>query len=57
MILTKEQIKQVEELATPLAQWLAINCHPHVTVILDSTRVEVVEGLMQSPLTKVVIPD
>lgn len=26
-------------------QWLLENCHPHCTVIVDSERAELVEGL------------
>jgi len=45
MILTKEQLKSLREAALPLMQWLADNCHPHVTAIVDSEHVELLEGL------------
>jgi hypothetical protein len=45
MILTEEQLKSLREAALPLMQWLHDNCHPHCTVIVDSERAELVEGL------------
>lgn len=45
MILTKEQIAQLEEAAKPLMKFLAENCHPHVKVIVESNNAEVLEGL------------
>ena len=45
MILTKEQIGAFQDALQPLMQWLHSNCHPHVTVIVDSERAEIVEGL------------
>jgi len=45
MILTEEQLKFLREAALPLMQWLAENCHPHVTAIVDSEHVELLEGL------------
>lgn len=45
MILSKEQIKEFEEAAKPLMEWLNRNCHPHVTVLLDGGQAEIVEGL------------
>jgi len=45
MILTKLQIQELREAAIPLMKWLEENCHPHVTVIVDSERAELVEGL------------
>lgn len=35
----------LKDAAGPLMKWLATNCHPHVTCIVDSTRAELVEGL------------
>jgi len=43
--LTKEQIEEMRAVAMPLMRWMADNCHPHCTVILDSTSAEIVEGL------------
>jgi len=45
MILTKEQLVQLRAAALPLMQWLNDNCHPHVTAILHSEHVELLEGL------------
>jgi hypothetical protein len=45
MIITPDQIIALREAAMPLMQWLHNNCHPHCTVIVDSERIELVEGL------------
>ena len=45
MTLTKDQIEQMRAAAMPLMIWLLENCHPHVQAIVDSGRVEIVEGL------------
>lgn len=44
MILTKEQIKELEEASKPLMKFLAENFHPHVKVIVDSTDAEFLEA-------------
>ena len=44
MILSKEKIKEFEEVAKPLIKFLAENFHPHVTVIVDGGRAEILEG-------------
>lgn len=33
-----------EEAATPLIKWLNAHCHPHMTVIVDQTHAELLEG-------------
>jgi len=33
------------EAAKPMMKYLCENCHPHVTVIIDGTRAELMEGL------------
>ena len=33
-MLTEEQLKFLRQAALPLMQWLAENCHPHVTAIV-----------------------
>lgn len=43
-ILTKEQIKEFEEAAKPLVKYLAENHHPHMTVIVDCSSAEIMEG-------------
>lgn len=45
MNLTNEQMRDFEMLVTPLIKWLNDNCHPHVTVIVDSTNAELMEGV------------
>jgi len=46
MILSKNQEKEFENLARPIIEWLNLNCHPHITVIICSTRAELSEGIM-----------
>jgi ABC-type phosphate/phosphonate transport system substrate-binding protein len=43
-MLTKEQIKELEESAKPLMKFLAENFHPHVKIIVESNSAEFVEG-------------
>jgi len=38
-------IQAFREAAMPLMEWLRDNMHPHVTVIVDSGRAELMEGL------------
>jgi len=46
MILSDEQIKKFKEAATPLVNFLLEHCpHPHVTVIVDQTGAEILEGV------------
>jgi hypothetical protein len=40
----KLRLAGLREAAMPLMQWLAENCHPHCTVIVDSERAELMEG-------------
>jgi len=40
----EQEFKAFREAALPLMQWLADNRHPHVTVIVDSERAELLEG-------------
>jgi len=40
----EQEFKAFREAAMPLMQWLADNRHPHVTVIVDSERAELLEG-------------
>ena len=44
MILTKEQILQLEEAAKPLMKFLAENFHPHVMVIVESNTAQFLES-------------
>ncbi len=45
MILTKEQVNEFEEAAKPLVKWLCENCHPHVSVIVEPSGAELLEGI------------
>lgn len=45
MKITLDQLETLREAALPLMQWLNDNCHPHCTVMVDSERIELVEGL------------
>jgi len=44
MILTKEQIADLEEAAKPLVKYLCDNHHPHMTVVVDCGSAEIMEG-------------
>jgi hypothetical protein len=44
MVLTKEQIKELEEVSKPLMKFLSDNFHPHIKVIVESNTVEILEG-------------
>jgi hypothetical protein len=37
--------KTFEEIVKPVIEWMAKNKHPHMTVIIDSTHAELVEGV------------
>ena len=43
------KFKELEAAAEPLIKYLAGKHHPHVTAIVTSTSVELVEGLMNIP--------
>jgi hypothetical protein len=45
MILNKEQIDSFEEAAKPLIKWLNENCHPHMTVVVETNGAELLEGV------------
>lgn len=45
MIITKEQQASLKEASKPLADWLMVNCHPHVTAIVTNGDTELLEGL------------
>jgi len=38
-------LEELRKAALPLMQWLADNCHPHCTIIVDSEHIELMEGL------------
>jgi hypothetical protein len=41
----QEKLTEIQELLVPVMEWLEANTHPHVTIIVDSGRCEIVEGL------------
>jgi len=43
--LNETQRKDMLWAALPLMRWIGENCHPHCTVIVDSERAELVEGV------------
>jgi hypothetical protein len=45
MLLTPEEVFELETAAKPLMNWLAETCHPHVAAIVDNERAEFMEGL------------
>jgi len=45
MLMTDEQRKEFEEKVRPVIEWLNDNCHPHVTVLIDCTNAQLMEGL------------
>jgi len=56
MILTKEQKEDFEKAARPMMKYLGKNHHPHVTVIIDNGRAEILEG-SATVVTNDYIPD
>lgn len=45
MILTKEQLQDMQKVVEPVMEWLSKNCHPHVKIVIGSGSAEVVEGV------------
>ena len=45
MILTDKEREDFETASKPLIKFLNDNCHPHVTVIVDTTSAELLEGI------------
>ena len=56
MVLTEEQKKQFDETVKPVIKWLAENFHPHVKLIVENDRAELLEG-SASIVTDEFIPD
>ena len=44
-MLNASQQDELEILSRPLIKWLNDNCHPHIKVIVDTNRAELVEGI------------
>lgn len=49
MIITKAQQDELLECGRPLIKWLNDNCHPHVTVLVNQTSIELLEGVARIP--------
>jgi len=47
--MSEEKINELTELAKPMIKYLNDNHHPHVTVIITPTSVELLEGIMSNP--------
>jgi hypothetical protein len=45
MILTHEQMIEFETVTKPVMEFLNNNCHPHVTVTINTTSSELSEGV------------
>ena len=45
MTMTEKQRQEFEAVTRPVIEWLNNNCHPHVTVVIDTTHVELSEGV------------
>lgn len=45
MILTKQQLVEMEKAAKPLNAFLRKYCHPHCRIIVDGIRTELMEGV------------
>jgi len=45
LVLSADKVYEFGEASRPLMKWLAENCHPHTTVLVDSVRSQLVEGV------------
>lgn len=45
MTITQQQTEEMLEAAKPLIKWINENCHPHCIAQVDSTKIELLEGL------------
>lgn len=45
MILSEDKRKEFDELAKQMIKFLNDNCYPHVSVIVDCTSAELLEGV------------
>lgn len=43
--------ESLHEAAEPLMKWLNLNGHPHCTILMDQTHVELLEGQVATPFT------
>lgn len=49
MILSLQQMNELERLSKPLLEWINDNCHPHCKIIIEPARIEVWEGIVSIP--------
>ena len=49
MILTEEQRKEFEEKVKPLMEFLCKEFHPHIKIIIEPTRAEILEESLGFP--------
>lgn len=52
--MTEEQKSQFEELSKRLIEWLCVNGHPHMTVVITPTSAELLEGVVGVQTTEFV---
>ena len=55
MILNEEQEKEFRVLSEELIKWISKNCHPHCSIIIDSTSAELVEGIYCAVTNKYIL--
>jgi len=46
MVLNKEQQEEFKKVSRPLMSFLSDNCYPHVKVIIDYCKAELLEGVL-----------
>lgn len=46
MILSEKEREEFEAVTRPVIEWLNKNCHPHVTVVVEPTSAELLEGVV-----------
>ena len=49
MILNEQERREFEAVTRPVIEWLNKNCHPHVSVVIEPTRAELLEGVCSYP--------
>ena len=47
MTMTEQQRQEFEAVTRPVIEWLNVNCHPHVTVVIEPTKAELSEGTIE----------
>lgn len=48
-MVTKDQVKELEALARPLAKWLNDNSNPHAKIIIECGIIELLDGVCGIP--------